>query len=152
MKKSYIPYAILSFAVMISGIFIARGNLLRFWDPASFMLVFVPTIFLLMAVFGPRGIVNAFRFAMHGSEASRSEIQKGIVLFAAAQNIILMTGLIATLMGVIMILDGVSRTPAAPVAFWCSVALASTFYSLMTILIVITPFKAALQKKLAGMG
>ncbi len=137
---------------MISGIFIARGNIFLFWDPASAMLVTVPTIFLLMAVFGPRGIVNAFRFAMNGSEATGSEIQKGIVLFAAAQRIILMTGLIATLMGVIMILDGISRTPAAPVAFWCAVALDSTFYSMMTILIVIMPFKAALQKKLADMG
>ena len=152
MKRSYLIYAPLALSVFICGIFIAGGKLAIFWDPPSVMIVFLPSLFLLLGVFGPRGIVDAFKFAFEGTAAVRVDIEKGIAFFAMAGRIFLLSGIMGTLMGILMTLFGFSQVQTIPVALYIVVAFNTMCYSVLMLLIVIVPFKTALEKRLAEMS
>jgi flagellar motor component MotA len=149
MKKSYFIYAPLTLGLFIWGILIAGGNLLWFFDLPSVILIVCPLLFLLLAVFGPRAIVDSFRAAMESVEATRFELKRAILFFATAQKIFLLAGVIATMAGVIMTLYGLSRSNLGSIYYiYITVAFLTVFYSFFLMLIVTVPFRAALEQKL----
>ncbi|PKL37368.1 MAG: hypothetical protein CVV44_17195 [Spirochaetae bacterium HGW-Spirochaetae-1] len=151
MKKSYMAYAPLTLGVFAAGILIGGADLRVFWDPPSLMIVFLPVIFLLLSVFGPSGIVDAFRAAFDETP-SKSEVLKGIAFFSMATRIILLSGFMGTLMGVLMTLYGISKSQDIPVAFYIVIASQTVCYAVVMVLIVTVPFKSALEKKLAALS
>lgn len=152
MKKSYFIYAPLTLGLFMGGILTAGGDLLWFFDLPSLVLVLCPFIFLLLSVFGPRGMADSFRAAMDSQGATRSELKRAILFFATAQKIFLLAGVIATMAGVIMLLYGISMSDSNyPYLVYVTVAFLTVFYAIFLTMLVTVPFRAALERKLHGL-
>jgi len=149
MKKSYFLYAPLTIGIFIWGILVAGGDLRWFFDLPSVILILCPLLFLLLAIFGPGSIVDAFRAAMGSGEATKYELQRAILFFATAQKVFILAGVLATLAGIFMTLYGISRSDTGyPYLVYLVVAFLTVFYSIFLMMVVTVPFKAALENKL----
>lgn len=149
MKKSYWIYALVAFGMCIGAIFIAGVNPIVFTDPPSIALVLGVPLILLLGIFGPREIVNAFRHTVSRSDVEAPAIRRGIVFFATAQKMVLVTGVLFTLLGILMTLYGISKGRENPVAFYMVVAFQTVLWAIVITLLVTIPCRAALEKKLA---
>ncbi len=146
MKKTYPVYVILTLAVFASGIFLAGSSFPVFLDIPSMAIVFVPLIFMLLTVYTPSEMADAFRCAMRGADASEAELKRACLFFEGAQQMIYKIALTATLFGVILILSSLSKPEDLGRGF--AVAILSVLYALITGFLVIVPFKTAVKKRL----
>ncbi len=150
MKKSYFVYTLLSIGVFVLAIKFAGGWLRWFLDPATFVAFVCPLLFLLLAIFGPRAMVDAFRAAMGSGGTTKLEVKRAILFFTSAQKIFLLISALLTLSGIVMTFMGISGPKEVDnmVYFYFAMALLSIFYALLLMLIITIPFKAALKYKL----
>jgi len=146
MKKTYPVYVILTLAVFASAAFMAGSNFNVFLDLPSMAIVFVPLIFMLLTVYTPSEMADAFRSAMKGKKATEDDLEKACLFFEGAQQMIYRIALTATLFGVILILSSISRPEELGRGF--AVAILTVFYALVAGFLVIVPFKTAVKKRL----
>lgn len=149
MKKSYLFYLTASLATIALAIFFARGTYLLFLDPPSLMLTFIPTAFMLLAVYSPGEFINAFRLAWQGNEGTKSEIKNSIAFFDSARKLLLLMGIIGLMIGCMLMLS--AGWEIKKFSFGLSYALVCILYAFLTIFLVTVPFKNALVKKLNDM-
>jgi len=149
MRKSYILFVILSLGVFAVAIVLAQGSFLVFFDPASMLLTFIPTLFMLLAVYTPSECVDAFRLAWNGSGGDRSAVMNAIAFFETAQKLLLLMGIVGLMLGCMLMLSAGWRIEKF--ALGLSYALVCMLYAFITIFLVTVPFSNALRKKLNSM-
>jgi hypothetical protein len=154
MKRTFFVYAALSIGLAVAGVLISNGNLMIMIDFPSLALLLGPTVFMLLSHYGPRECIAAFRAAMAGNGASERELRNAVLFFSTAQNLMIASTVIATFLGIIMILDDLGRgnteSPRA-VAWWMAVDFISVLYLGFGMLLLTMPFKSAVQKRLNEM-
>jgi flagellar motor component MotA len=149
MKKSYFIYLAASLGIIILGIFFANASFLVFFDPVSIMLTFLPTVFILLAIYSPGEFIGAFRLVWKGSKGSKSEVKNSIAFFKTASKLLLLMGIIGLMLGCILMLS--AGWEPKKFAFGLSYALICLLYSFLTIYLVTLPFQNSLEKKLNEM-
>lgn len=150
MKKSYALYALAVLGMCVAAIVTAGVPPLVFADPPSIAIIVGVPLVLLLGIVGPREIVDAFRHAGASSTPAPADIRRALVVFNTAQRLVLTVGVLFTMLGILMTLYGLSRDTATPVAFYMVIAFQTVLYAILVTLLVIMPFRAALEKKLAA--
>lgn len=154
MYKSYPAFFLFALGLFLLGVFMARGTLGDVIDPPSALLVFIPALFLLLAVFGPGEIIGAFKSSMAHINAGPAELKKALVIFKTMQKLALYSGGLATMLGFILMLHAGSRVELTVKDYALGGATASLgiFYAVAFVLLVCVPFRGAVKKKLAESG
>jgi hypothetical protein len=144
----YAPLAMGTFFLMIAVF--GKVSLLLFWDVPSVIIVLCPLLFLLLAIFGPRAMVDAFRAVLGSGEATKLELKRAVLFFATAQKILLLIGLLGTLASFYCMVGGYSATlnSGNDYFLFLLVAFLTVFYAFILTMIVTVPFRAALESKL----
>lgn len=146
MKKSYPFWMILALGLFVLAIVFAGAKIGVYVSLPAFMVVVLPPLFLVVAVYGFAAVGRSFRVAFERVSATRQELQIGVSFFGALQRYLLLTGLITTMIGFIAMLANLYE--AAGIGPMVALALVTLLYSLMFILTVTVPFRSALEKRL----
>lgn len=149
MKKMYIVYLIIVFAICIAGILIAKGKLLWFWDPVSFMLTPGIALVILLGHFSPKEMIESFRCA-GAAERSEAELKKALLFFESFHRLTIISGFLAFMLGLVMMLAGMDLANDKNAGPYLAVAIQTILYALGIIMIITVPFQSAIKKKMIG--
>jgi flagellar motor component MotA len=150
MNRFYIVALILALAVLAVGTVFAAARPGAFVDWASLMMVVVPAAVLSLAVFPPRVIGRSFRSAFARQEASEADLRQAVTFFRFLERMLLLSGFIAALIGIVTILSQLRSVEVIGKGF--ALLLISVFYSLVLMLLLAVPFRAAVERRLAEKG
>jgi len=153
MKKGYLIYLMSALAIIALAIVFARGDFLPFFDAPCIMLVFAPTVLMLLSHYSPSEIVHVFRTAMKGSESDRDELMDAYNFFDEAQRLMYTIALLAFILGVaLMLLSYSDKNPQMITGEQFSRGLVTSviciIYAMITVMLVTIPFKGAIQRKI----
>ncbi len=148
MKKTYPIYVAMVLGIFYITVFIVQGNVLSFIDPASFMIVHIPLLLILLTSYSPSEMIQSFKTAMHFNQSSLTELKTAYLLFDTALVLLYKIAVLATLFGVIVMIASTLEWTAEHFALGFSVAILSVVYALFTGVLVIIPFKMAIKKKM----
>ncbi len=150
MKKFYLFGVIACVAVYAFGVVIAGGKFNYFIDPATFVIVVLPAVIMALSHHGPVEITRAFSIAGASRSASAAEYKKAILLFKSFKEYLVVTSFIGVFMGIVLMLSGfkVDNSNSDMFGKGLAACLISVLYAAFLILIVVCPFKNALEVKL----
>lgn len=146
MKWFYVVAVVLVLATIAVGVVFA-GKASYFIDWPSLIMVVFPPLILSLATFPPSAIRRSFTVAFDPTASTEAELRTAAAFFKALQGYLLLSGLIAALLGVMTILAGLQAVKN--VAGGAALLLVSVFYSLVLILVVAQPFRAMVERRLA---
>lgn len=146
MRKSYVIVVIVSIGLFALGAVFAGTSILNYLNFPAFVVVMLPPLLFSFAAFGLSTFGRSFAVAFSGVVASKQELEIAKRLFGTLQKHFILTGLITTMIGLIAILANIEG--ADSIGGGLSVALITLFYSLVFVLAVTVPFKAAVGKRL----
>jgi flagellar motor component MotA len=149
MNRFYFVGVILVLCVLVFGMLFAAAGIGYFVDFASLIMVVIPAVILCLVTFPPRVIGRSFTVAFNRQTASEAELRQAAVFFRTLKRFILLSGFIAALIGIVTILWQQQDMPTAKISQGFAVLLISVFYSLILILVLAVPFRAAVERKLA---
>jgi flagellar motor component MotA len=152
MNRFYIVALVLVLAVLTLGTIFAAARLEAFLDWPSLIMVIVPAAVLSLAAFPPRVIGRSFRSAFVRQEASEADLRQAAAFFRFLERMLLLSGFIAALIGIVAILSQLRRVEAESIGRGFALLLISVFYSLVLILLLAVPFRAAVERRLAEKG
>jgi flagellar motor component MotA len=147
MKWFYLVAVVLVLAMIALGVMFAAGKVSYFLDWPSVIMVVFPTLVLSLATFPPAVIGRSFAAAFDRRTSTEVELRTAATFFRALQGYLLLSGLLAALLGVMTILAGLKAD--TNVAGGAALLLVSVFYSLVLILLVALPFRASIERRLA---
>ena len=150
MNKSFFIFIIVVLGVFCLGIVFAGASFLSYVDLASFFIVIVVTAALLVSTFKFREIGSYFKAAFNGSHAEPSTVKAGIVFFAAMQRYLILSAVVANLIGLIAILSTLGEPKQ--IGLGLALSLLTIFYAVIFILVLALPFRTSLERKLAEAG
>lgn len=128
------------------GLFASDLNIGIYADVASLIVVLFPVFFILLTLYTPKEMGHAFRAAMEDTPFERAEAEKALVFFETAQKIFIVDALIGTVLGGIAMLRDLKDL--TNIGLSVSILLCCILYSLLFIVLLTIPFRAALQKKI----
>ena len=150
MKKMYVVYLAAAVGIYIAAVIISGGSVWYFLDVPTFILTPVLPLILMLGIFSPREMLDSFRCA-GAAERTEAEIRKASVFFTTFHRLIIISGLLATMLGVVMILVIYpSEHFNANIGRYMAVCFLSLVYPLFFIMTLTVPFTSALKKKLIG--
>lgn len=150
MKKMYIVYLAAAVGIYIVAVIISGGSVWYFLDVPSFILTPVLPLILMLGHFSPREMLDSFRCA-GAAESTEAETRKALVFFTTFHRLIIISGLLATMLGIVMILVIYpSEHFNSNIGKYMAVCFLSLVYPLFFIMTVTVPFTGALKKKLVG--
>ncbi|TFG60121.1 MAG: hypothetical protein E4H36_12605 [Spirochaetales bacterium] len=147
MNKTYFLFAVIALGVLGLGIVFAGAGFLTYIDWASALVILFTTAALLVCSFRLREIGSYFAAAFRGRGADTSTLKKGIGFFLAMQRYLIISAVLATMIGIIALLS-VLGDPTY-VSKGLALALLSILYAVTLILVVALPFRTSLERKLA---
>lgn len=145
MTKIYPLSVVAVLAVIVVTAILAGSAVGVFLSAPSAIVVLGITIALTLASHRPSEIRTAFS-AAHGS-TDPAELRLAVAFFAALQRYALWAGFLATMMGVIVLLTYLGD--ATHVGSGTAIALITVFYSIVFLMVVVLPYRAAAEKRLA---
>lgn len=150
MKKAYIVYLAAVVGICIVMILISGGKVWYFLDVPTFILTPVIPLILMLGHYSPREMLDSFLCA-GAADRTESEIRKALVFFTTLHRLIIISGLFATMLGVVMIsVVYPSENFNSNFGKYMAVCFLSLVYPLFLIMTVTVPFESALKKKLIG--
>ncbi|HPA71853.1 MAG: hypothetical protein KBA61_12380 [Spirochaetes bacterium] len=150
MKKTYIVYLAAVVGIYVAAVIISGGSIWYFLDVPTFVLTPVLPLILMLGHFSPREMLDSFRCA-GTAERSEAETRKALVFFTTLHRLIIISGLLATMLGVVMILVIYpSEHFNSNIGKYMAVCFLSLVYPLFLIMTITVPFTGALRKKLIG--
>lgn len=150
-KYFYIPF-LMAFSIILLGVFFADASFLIIFDPASLLIVVGITFLLLLTHYTPAEIVTNFKLAMKSGKSSQQELKQALNFFQTMQKLIIVSGIIGTTLGSMIILDYLKkwnvleRVPNFGSGF--SASILTIFYALILSAFVTVPFVGAIKKKI----
>ena len=149
MKRSY--FIVLPAAIaFISWTINWSGSLLYFLDLLSVVFMVALPLLIALATYSPAEIVDCFAVAFSKERVDIGRIEKGIHFFSILRSYLIITALIAFMIGFILIMATVEDL--SQIGPYAAVAVVCIYYALLLILLVTIPFKAGLEKKKIEMG
>ena len=146
MKKSYFVWVVLSIGIFFLGVVFTEAPIAAFvYIPAITIVVLAPAL-LLAGIYGLPAFGRSFKIAFSPSAASLEELKIGARLFASMQRLLVLTGIITTMFGLVAILTELED--ASRLGPNLALAMITLLYSLMLIFTVAIPFKNALENRI----
>jgi len=150
MKKTYIAYLIAVIGICIAAVLFSGGKIWYFLDVPTFILTPVIPLILMLGHYSPREMLDSFLCA-GAADRTEPEIRRALVFFTSLHRLIIISGLFATMLGVVMILVIYpSEHFNSNIGKYMAVCFLSLVYPLFLIMTVTVPFESALKKKLIG--
>lgn len=119
---------VFGFVAVLFAALLSNGSPSAFVDSASFQFVFIALSALLLAVYGPTGIVDAFSVLWRTDVAAKGSVEAE-AFFRCAFTLSICTGLLASLIGVVNVLSNLSDpSELGPAA---AMAILSAFYGIV---------------------
>jgi flagellar motor component MotA len=146
MKKTYFLSIALTLGVFALGVIMAGTTLTTFANIPCLIVVTVPGLLMLLAGFTPAEIGRGFRTAFRPGELAEKDLRNGVLVFRTLQRYIVLSGAAAFMIGIIVVLA--TLEDPAKIGVGLAIALTSLFYSLLLMVLVTTPFAAAIEKAL----
>jgi flagellar motor component MotA len=147
MVLRFIVGMVLVCAVFALGMVAAGAGFLIFLELISATLIIFPPVFILFICFSPVEIKQAFTHVFSHRRDKDADYSRDIVLFAALQRGVILTGVIGSLIGMVAMLHNLRD--AAAVGYGLAQLLLVTLYALVICLIFILPCQTVLKKKQA---
>lgn len=151
MKKLYVLLLVLTIGLFLFGVLINRADITMFIDPASLIIVVVPTLLLLLSNFSWKDLGRAFTVGFRKEKQDEKVLKISLLFFEAAQKYVLFSGFLGFMLGFIVLL-GNYGAGAEAVSAGIALALLTFFYALFIIFVVIFPFKNGIKKRLLEAG
>jgi len=148
MKKTYVLSIILFLALFCGAIITAGGNILVFLNLPSFIMVAGTAFVLLLGSFSLKEMGNSFSAAFQKSSPNRQEMETALAFFTVMAKHLLIAGFLGTMVGAITMLSLLGEVDS--VSFGAALSLTTFLYALILIALVALPFRAGIEKKLAG--
>jgi flagellar motor component MotA len=152
MNRFYFVAVVLALGVLALGMVFAAAKPGAFLDWASLIVVTVPALVLCLAAFPPRVIGRSFRSAFSRQEASEPDLHQAVAFFRFLERAFLLSGFIAALIGIVTILSQLREVAMENIGRGFALLLISVFYSLILMLLLAVPFRAAVERRLAEKG
>jgi flagellar motor component MotA len=149
MNRFYFVAVVLALGVLALGTVFAAARIAYFLDYPSLIMVIVPAAVLCLAAFPPRVIGRSFTVAFSRQEASEQELRQAAVFFTSLQRFFLLSGAIGALIGIVTILAQLQEVAVAAIGRGFALLLITVFYSLVLTLVLVVPFRAAVERRLA---
>jgi len=149
MNRFYFVGVALVLGVLVLGMIFAAARIGFFVDMPSVLMVIVPAVILSLAAFPPRVIGRSFSAAFSRREASEADLRQAVVFFRFVERTVLLSGFIAALLGIVTILSLLRGIAMENIGQGFALLLLSVFYSLVLMLVVAVPFRAAVERRLA---
>ena len=146
MTKIYPLSVIAVLAMIVLAIVLSGGVVGVFVSFPSVIMVFGITIALTLASHRPSEIRTAF-VAAHAS-TNPAELRLAVAFFTALQRYGLWAGFLSTMLGAIVLLANLGD--ASHVGAGAAIALITVFYAIVFLLVVVLPYRAAAEKRLAS--
>ena len=148
MKKSYFSLIIV-FAVLLflaEWISVGIGDVDIYLDMMSILLILMCPLVLLLANYSLSDIRKYFAIGFKKENVEPVDLKNGIIFFSSLQKYLVLSGIMGSLIGLIAILAML----ADPEVIGQSLALAliTALYAIILSMVVATPFKTGLQKRL----
>ena len=148
MKKSYFS-AIIVFAVLLflaEWISVGIGDIDIYLDMMSILLILMCPLVLLLANYSLSDIRKYFAIGFKKENVEPVDLKNGIIFFSSLQKYLVLSGIMGSLIGLIAILAML----ADPEVIGQSLALAliTALYAIILSMVIATPFKTGLQKRL----
>lgn len=148
MKKVFwIPLLVVIIFITVAGILASGNDLLIYSDAISLAISILPVFFIMLTCYTPKEMGHAFKQAMEETKFDRTEVEKSLVFFEAAQKIFIVMSLIGFIVGIISMRD--HFTEAGKIGYAVSISILTALYSLIFIALITLPFVTALKKKIA---
>jgi flagellar motor component MotA len=149
MNRFYFVAVVLALGVLALGTVFAAARIVYFLDYPSLIMVIVPAAVLCLAAFPPRVIGKSFFVAFSRQEATEQELRQAAVFFVSLQRFFLLSGAIGALIGIVTILAQLQEVAMARIGQGVALLLITVFYSLVLTLVLVVPFRAAVERRLA---
>jgi flagellar motor component MotA len=149
MNRFYFVAVALALGVLALGTVFAAARIAYFLDYPSLIMVIVPAAVLCLAAFPPRVIGRSFIVAFIRQPASEQELRQAAVFFTSLQRFFLLSGAIGALIGIVTILAQLQEVAMAKIGQGFALLLITVFYSLVLTLVLVVPFRAAVERRLA---
>lgn len=155
MKKSSLVYLFAAVSLFVFGFRAAPFTLLH---PQTLLLVVLPAVLILAAVFRPLEMKRAFQLAGNREQGSAGELRLAMAFFRTMQKTLLLLGGIGAVGALLRLLYTLPVMPAIVadrvpqrLLFGHEVAggIRAVLLPLVLVALVVVPCKAALAKKLA---
>lgn len=147
MGKKYFVVA-LFFIVMLGFIvFICGAPVFWYLDWATFTVTVVLSFILMFFNYSGSEVVRFFSCALGSASCDPSVLKKGMVFFDTLRHYLMITAVIATLMGFMAML-GSGFEDMQAFGKGSAQAVISLLYALIFTVLICLPFKTALKKKL----
>ena len=150
MNRFYFLAVILVLGVLAISMVFAAARIAIFLDIPTLIILTVPSLALCLATFPPRDIGRSFAAAFTRHASTEAELRTAAVFFRSLERYILLSGFIGALIGIITILTVAELSNTEGVATGFALLLLSVFYALVLMLALAVPFRAAVDRKLAG--
>lgn len=115
--------------------------------PASLAGTWILAAALLLASFGPSGLARAYRAAASGG--TRAELGEAVAFFSSARRLLIAASAFCSILAVVEALSKIDTLEH--LGFPLAIALCSMLYSALGIIFLVEPFRAAAEKRLAGL-
>ncbi len=148
MKKTYF-LSIIVFAVLLflaEWISVGIGDIDIYLDFMSILLILMCPLVLLLANYSLSDIRKYFTIGFEKESAEPVDLKNGIVFFSSLQKYLILSGIMGSLIGLIAILAMLAEPEVIGSAL--ALALITTLYAVILSMVVTTPFKTGLQRRL----
>ena len=146
MKKLFFIPLLIGISMIIGTMFFATQNVLVFADIPTFAITAGLSFILILSQYSPAEIGRAFKYSVLKTEFDETEIRKGILFFATFNRLLILSAVMATFIGIIVILANPENYKK--IGTMVSVCLISVLYVVFIQIIVVIPFKGALEKRI----
>ena len=153
MRRWYFAGVVLVLGLIAASVRMAGGRLTVFVSLGAFALVVLPAVLMSLANFSFVEIGDAFAAAFgsdgsRGGEAARARLERARIFHEALGRYIIGSGVLATFLGVIIMLANLN-SEVATVGSGFAIALITVFYSLVLYVVLVVPFRAGIERRLA---
>ena len=147
----YLAGLLLGFATLVWGILVSGGNLIMFFDPVSFIIVFGIVASALTAGGRWGDFIKSFALWLSKKSAhTEVELKLGVSALDLAFRASNGAGAIGLTLGSVLAL--LSLHDMSKVGPYLAIALISPFYGMVLSFLIFLPMKLSMQKKLKEIG
>jgi flagellar motor component MotA len=132
--------------VGITGI-LSGGRLIYFLSVPSFIVVVLPAVLLTLGNFSLREMISAYAIGFKSGSVTRVNLEKARLVHAAMGKYLIASGVIGTMIGVIVMLGNLGDASAVGQGF--AVSLITVLYAVVFYTIFVVPFQTGIQRRLA---
>ena len=150
MTKRYFVLVVLSLAVVLGAIIMAKAKVLAFIDLPSVAVVVAPAVLMGFAAHSPRQIGRSYRVAFQSQRASREELGEAVAYFDGLALYVACGGGIGVTTGVVAML--LVLQDVASIGRGLALCLISALYAVLLIALVVVPFRTAIKRRLAALA